>query len=152
MIMSRSTDRSPLRFFTGVAALMTVVSSPVWSANWDQAAATKIAEQLPQATEKLYTELYSEGSPAGGAFGVGGESYHEFRDNVRVMHSESMHLAAELKNGKGQAETKYAYQRIKELNDDAKQYADQQFSEKPVTSEFSIVERLLDQLASFYGK
>jgi hypothetical protein len=150
--MNRFTHRLSLRFVTLVVALTTFVSSPAWSDDWDQQAATQIAEELPQATEKLYTALYSQGSPAGGGFGGGGDSYHQFKDNVRLMHSESMHLVGELNKGKGQAETKHAYQRIKELNDDAKEYAGQQFSENPVTSEFATVERLLEQLASFYGK
>jgi len=148
--MSRNMHRPYLRSITLVVTWISIFSAPAWSADWDQAAATQVAAQLPLATEKLYTALYSQGSPAGGTFGGGGDSYHEFKDNVRLMHSESMHLAAELKKGKGQSETKHAYQRIKELNDDAKEYAGQQFSENPVTSGFSIVEGLLDQLASFY--
>jgi hypothetical protein len=149
--MSRNTHCLNLRSIALVVTLLSTFPFPAWSADWDQAAATQVAEQLPQATEELYTALYSQGAPAGGAFGGGGDSYHEFKDNVRLMHSESMHLAAELKKGKGQAETKHAYQRIKELNDDAKEYAGQQFSENPATSGFSTVEGLLDQLASFYG-
>jgi hypothetical protein len=148
--MSRYALSSTLGFITLLVAFAGVASSPASAADWDAAAATKVAEQLPQATEKLYTALYSQGAPEGGGFGGGGDAYHEFKDNVRLLHSESMHLAAELTKGKGQAETKHAYQRIKELNDDASEYAGRQFSGNPVTSEFSTVESLLDQLDTYY--
>ena len=150
--MNRSIHALLVRCITPVVALTGVVVLPAWAADWDQSAATKIAEQLPEATEQLYTALYTQGQPAGGLAGLGGgDAYHQFKDNVRLLHSESMHLADELKKGKGQTETKHAYQRIKELNDDAKEYAGRQFSENPVTSQFSTVEGLIDQLAAFYG-
>jgi len=53
-----------------------------------------------------------------GAFG-GGDAYHEFKDKVRLMHSESLYLADALKKGEGRDQTKHAYQRISELNRDA---------------------------------
>jgi hypothetical protein len=135
---------SALLVRTAIVVAFTVVATTA-SAAWDQQGATKLAQQLPEAMEKLYTALQLQPPAAGG-----GEAYHEFKDRVRLMRSECMHLASELKQGKGQAETKHAFQRIKELNDDAKEYAQQQFSGGSVTSEFSTVEGLLDQLAAFY--
>ncbi len=130
-----------------LAAGLTVFSATA-TAHWDQEAVTTIAQQLPAATEKLYEALLSQPPPGFG--GGDGDGDNEFSDNVRLMHSESMHLASELKKGKSQAQTKHAFQRIKELNDDAKEYAREQFMEAPVTSHFSAVEKLIEQLAHFY--
>jgi hypothetical protein len=121
-------------------------------AKWDQAQVTAIAAKLPKATEALYTALYQEGQTTAmpGAFGAG-DDYHEFKDKVRLMHSESMHLASELKKGLGQNETKHAFQRIAELNRDAAEAGRAQFTENPVIAKFSAVEDLIRQLGPYYG-
>lgn len=122
------------------------------AAAWDQAQVTAIAAKLPKATEALYTALYQEGQTTvmPGAFGAG-DDYHEFKDKVRLMHSESMHLVAELKKGEGQKETKHAFQRIAELNRDAAEAARMQFTENPVITKFSAVQDLIRQLDPYYG-
>jgi len=135
------------------AGVLFGVASPAEAADWDQAAVSAIAQQLPDATEKLYTALYQQGQPMDSIGGLGGgDSYHEFKDRVRLLHAESLHLADALKKGQGMDQTKHAYQRIGELNDDAKEYAGQQFSENPVTSQFDEVEDLIGKLAPYYGK
>ena len=122
------------------------------AAEWDQAQVTAIAAKLPQATGALYTALYTEGQTAvmPGAFGAG-DDYHEFKDKVRLMHSESMHLAAELNKGLGRDQTKHAFQRIAELNRDAAEAGRMQFTENPVITKFSAVEALIRQLDPYYG-
>lgn len=119
---------------------------------WDQARVTGIAAKLPAATEALYTSLLDQGEMGGmpGAFGAG-DAYHEFKDKVRLMHSESMHLAAELKEGAGRDQTKHAFQRIAELNRDAAEMGREQFSENPVVTRFSGVEDLIRQLEPYDG-
>jgi hypothetical protein len=119
---------------------------------WDQAQVTAIAAKLPEATEALYTALYSEGQTAvmPGAFGAG-DDYHEFKDKVRLMHSESMHLVSQLKKGLGRDETKHAFQRIAELNRDAAEAGRAQFTEDSVVEKFSAVEDLIRQLDPYYG-
>ena len=122
-------------------------------AAWDQSRVTEIASQLPAATEALYMGLFEEGQTTvmPGAFGSG-DDYHEFKDKVRLMHSESMHLADELKKGEGRDQTKHAYMRIAELNRDAAEAARMQFEEDPVIARFSAVEDVLRQLQPYYGK
>lgn len=119
---------------------------------WDQAQVTAIAAKLPMATEALYTALFREGQTAlmPGAFGAG-DDYHEFKDKVRLMRSESMHLASELKKGLGRDETKHAFQRIAELNRDAAEAGREQFTTNPELAKFSAVEDLIRQLDPYYG-
>ena len=121
-------------------------------AKWDQARVTAIAAKLPEATEQLYTVLYEEGQTglSPGAMGAG-DAYHGFRDTVRLLHSESMHLADRLKQGDGRDQTLHAFERIGELNRDAAEFGRAQFTTNPVVGKFSEVEDLIRQLAPYYG-
>jgi hypothetical protein len=121
-------------------------------ATWDQANVASIAAKLPDVTEKLYTAVYQQGqtSMMPGAAG-GGDAYHEFKDKVRLMHSESMHLAKALEKGEGRDATKHAFQRISELNRDAAEAGREQFTSNPVVGDFAAVEDLIRQLNPYYG-
>jgi hypothetical protein len=116
---------------------------------WDQARVAEIAAKLPETTERLYTAAYEQG--AGGLQMGPGDSHHEFRDNARLLHSESMHLAAALKKGGGRDETKHAFQRIAEINRDLIEFGRRTFQTNPILNEFAAVEDLIRQLAPYYS-
>lgn len=119
-------------------------------AKWDQDRVSAIADQLPGATESLYTALYKESAVLGPR---GGDTeYYEFRDRVRLMHTEARHFAGALDKGEGRKETFHSFERLGELNRDSIVYARRQFAVDPVLEKFAAVEDLLRQLHPYYFK
>jgi hypothetical protein len=126
---------------------MTPERSAAELATWDQARVSAIAQKLAKATEKLYATFYKQ--PLPGMFG-GGPDPHQFKDTVRLMHSESLHFAGELEKGEGRDKTLPVFKRLKELNDDAQEYGREIFLANPSLNRFSGVQDLLRQLAPYY--
>lgn len=115
-------------------------------ATWDQARVSAIAQKLAAETEKLYTAYYKQPLPGG----FGGPDSHEFKDTVRLMHTESRHFAGELEKGEGRDKTRPVFKRLNELKRDAEEYGREIFMANPSLNQFSAVEDLLRQLAPYY--
>jgi hypothetical protein len=131
---------------TGTGA-QSVAASP-----WDQAAVTALAKQLTPITEKLYTGIYQEGQMLEMPSAMGaGDDYAEFKESIREMNEEAMHLNAALEKGKGMADTRPIVEHLGELNDDAKEYVAEQFTESPVNDDLAALEKVIGQLGAFYG-
>lgn len=138
----------------GVAlVLLTAVPGAAEPVAWDAGQVTGLAKQLSQASAKLYTAFYEspemDSMPAG--FGAGDDS-QQFQDNVRILHSEALHFVAELEKGKGQGRTKPIFQRLHEISDDLKEYANRVMMQHSASGSFASVENILDQLAPYYRK
>jgi hypothetical protein len=115
---------------------------------WDPVKAQALAQQLEAATTDLYTAVYDQPQAAG--FGeMGG---NDMLDSVRMIRSESMHLSAQLKAGKGMSETRGAYRRIRELVDDLDEDARQTFLVGVTQTKLDVVDDTLTQLKAFYGR
>jgi len=116
---------------------------------WDQGRMTKLAEELYESSSDLYTTLYKD-QGAMGRFG-GGDASHDFKDTVRILHSETGHLKAELEKGKGRAETRPVIKRLLELNDDL-QVSGQRFDpQDDALGGFAKFEDILHRIAPYYG-
>ena len=112
--------------------LVLALASPAGSTapvKWNQEEAAAIALQLYEGVDSLDDTLYKQGSSD--RMDSGGLDYHRLRDRVRVMRSESRHLANELKKGKGHDETIYAFERLMELVRDARELANGLSSRSP---------------------
>ena len=80
----------------------------------------------------------------------GGLDYNRLKDRLRVMRSESRHLANELKKGKSHDETVYAFERLMELVRDARELANSLSLEEPTIARIEAARKSLDEIAQYY--
>ena len=131
--------------------LLLALASPASAAapvKWDQEKAAAIAFQLYEGVDSLYDTLYKQGSS--GRLASGGLDYNRLKDRVRVMRSESRHLANELKKGKGHDETVHAFERLMQLVRDARELANSLFLEEPTIAKIKAARKSLDEIARYY--
>ena len=131
--------------------LVLALASPAGAAapvKWDQEKTAAIALQLYEGVDSLYDTLYKQGNPE--QLASGGLDYHRLKDRVRVMRSESRHLANELKKGKSHDETVHAFERLMQLVRDARELANGLLLEEPTIARIKSARKSLDQIAQYY--
>jgi hypothetical protein len=145
----QSRFRVQLIALASVVALLLPVASFAAEPKWDQERLKSLADDLFKASDDLYTTLYKD-QAAMGRLG-GGDEAHEFKDTVRIVHSESGHLRGELKKGKGRDQTKPVIKRLLELNDDLQQYGRGFSMQNDALNRFAKLEDTLRQIVPYYG-
>ena len=83
--------------------------------------------------------------------GGGSRPRHELVDRLRLMESESKHLARVLEDGRGRDETLPVFERINEIRRHAVQQAQRMFLQQPVIDQIESARGPLEELAGLYG-
>lgn len=117
---------------------------------WDQAKATAAAQSLAASVDGLRTALRNQPSssivPGGGS-----RPRHKLLDRLRLMESESKHLAGVLEEGQGRDETLPVFERINQIRRDAVEQAQRMFLQQPVIEKIESARGPLEELAGYYG-
>ena len=115
---------------------------------WDQAEATRYAEQLNGHIKKSYDELSRQDRGRRGA----GQShvYVLVRDRLRVARNESRHLERALKAGGSRDETIHTFDRLMTMIRDARNGAERLYLEAPLIAEIDGARTALRGLAPYY--
>ena len=80
----------------------------------------------------------------------GGSSAQRYRlkDRLRLMESESKHLASALGDGEGRDETYPVFQRIDEIRRDAVEDAERMFLQQPVLEKIQAARPVMEELGA----
>jgi hypothetical protein len=155
MISFRVSPRGGIVLALVGAVVFSVLSGCAASAAdkaWDQAAVTQLASKLTPITEKLYTAIFEQGQMIDMPSAMGaGDDYDDFKNTINKMNEQAMHLSSELKKGQGMAATRDTVEDLKEMNDDAKEFASEQFTTSPVNDDLAALEQIINQLRPYYG-
>lgn len=116
---------------------------------WDQVRVAKLAEQLYEGCKNLETSVRQELPPAPG---IGQRRAHyRLRDRLRLIRSETEHLARALKAGEGREETFHTYRRIGQLIREAREDARRLFLQQPTLERISAAREPWMELNAYYG-
>ena len=107
---------------------------------WDQAAVTKIAQQLVEAANAWQAAVLRQ--PEAGI---------RLQNNARTMLDQSTTLAAHLAKGKDRGQTQDYYRGLKEVTDDTAELNSMAPFEQVSQAAWTKVADLMAQLASYYG-
>lgn len=122
--------------------------APAPASAWDQARVTALAGELRDAVKGIRQAVRQAGSPNRGS--MQSRKFHNFSDTLRLIESESRHLAAELESGQGLEETWPAYRHLQLLVRDARELSQHLFIEKPIQDQIVAGRTKLDALAAYY--
>ncbi|MBW2316464.1 MAG: hypothetical protein JRH10_20055 [Deltaproteobacteria bacterium] len=115
---------------------------------WDQAKVTALAGELSAAVKGIRTAVRQTGSPSIGS--MQSRHFHQFKDKLRLIESESRHLASELAEGQGLEPTLPAYRHLRLLVRDARELARSLFIGKQTQDRIDVGRAKLDALAAYY--
>ncbi len=115
---------------------------------WDQANVTALAWQLHEAVVDLREQVRRQ-PPLGIASGQD-RGRHQLLDLLRLLRTESRHLARELEAGQGHDPTYPVYQRIQEMRRAAALRARRQFITEPVMQRIEQAREILIELGRYY--
>ncbi len=140
----------------GLAAALWVALAVAWApaegvaelAKWDQDRAEKISGNLATAAGELYRAMRKMPPPTAGTGQNAG--WYRALDRVRLIRSESKHLAAALKDGKGYDQTHPVWQRLMSLVRDAREEGRKLFLAEPIMDKIAATGDQLRQLAPYY--
>jgi hypothetical protein len=119
---------------------------------WNQEKAAAAAAKLAAALDGLRTALRQQPPPGTGiAPGGGQRATHQLRDRLRLMESESRHLADELARGASRDETLPTFERVNTIRRDAVHQAQRVFLQQPVKDRIIAARDPLEELAGYYG-
>ena len=113
---------------------------------WNQQLATAAAQALMQQFGGLYDSAREQPAFAGER-----SEYGELLDKLRILKEESAGLHAQLEDGKGKAETRGRWQRIKEVSRDAREAESWQFIPTDYAENAKTVLATTDTLDAFFG-
>lgn len=130
----------------GASAPAEETAADPWNAEKAAAAATRLAEALNGLRDALRKAPGGMGGFAGGSSGV-----HSLRDRLRLMESESKHLARQLRDGEGRDETYPVFRRIDEIRRSAVDPAERMFLQQPVLEKIQVARPAMEELAGYYG-
>jgi uncharacterized membrane protein YccC len=116
---------------------------------WDQAQVTSIAKELAAAVRDLRDAFRREGSPSREQ--MQSRAYNQLMDNLRLIRSETAHLARELEASKGHDETFPVFRRIGMLVRDAQRLTPRLFIQESVQQRIDPARALWDKLQPYYG-
>ena len=118
---------------------------------WDQAAVSKLADDLAKACTHLYDEWYAEQGidPKIGS----GDEDERFRlgNKLRRIEEQTMALSAALAAGQGRAETTPSVEDVGELADDLRVILSQMYVENPLAKRIDAAKAIWLQLVPYYG-
>ena len=117
---------------------------------WDQTKATSAAQSLAASLEGLRAALRRQPTTTI-APGGGSRARNKLLDRLRLMESESKHLARVLEEGQGRDETLPVFERINEIRRFAVEQAQRMFLQKPVIDKIESARGSLEVLAGLYG-
>ena len=127
-------------------------TTPDPSVDWDQAQVTHLAKKLPSATGKLYVAVWdqsrSQGLPS--SFDSG-PVFHLFRDQIRIMRAESIHLAEALEKGADREATTHAFRRAFRSCQGALETAKGHIIDEAIRTHLDHVKVLLARIEPYYG-
>lgn len=139
-----------------LAAALWVALAVAWApaegvaelAKWDQDRAEKISGNLATAAHELYTAMRQMPPPT---LGTGqNAAWYRALDRVRLIRSESKHLAAALKDGNAYDETLPVWRRLMSLVRDAREEGRKLFLAEPIMDKIAATRDQLRQLAPYY--
>ena len=116
---------------------------------WDQARATKIAEELADAANGVYRSIQRLGT--GASVGSGqATSFLRLKNQVGLARSTARQLAKRLQKGEDRGATQRVHDRLMVLVRDVQETARRMFIEKPTLDEIAVAADLLRQLSPYY--
>ena len=134
------------------AGLLAAAAGAARAAEWDQAAAGKLAAELATACQALYDRSYQDPtSLATTGFGAMGNAQYQYMDRVRLLRQESVHLRDQLAKGAGLAATLPVYKRLREIDDDVQMYSGQFMMLADASQELAAVQGLVEKLGTYYA-
>lgn len=116
---------------------------------WDQEKVAQIAADLATAAADL-RQVFRRSQGSAQIASGGARSQLRLSDLLRLIQSETRHLARELADGKGRDETEFAYQRLMMTIRDARENARRMFLHKDVLEAVDKTAALRQQLGAFY--
>jgi hypothetical protein len=131
-----------------LAAAFAAAPSGAELAKWDQARATRIAQQLTQACDAWRLAVREQPPEAIGS-GVAREEFGMVQ-KAQLLHEESRALAAHLAKGEGHDQTLNLYRALKETVDDIEVLSQRAELEEPTLDAWAKVADLLRQIAPYY--
>jgi hypothetical protein len=115
---------------------------------WDQEAAARLAAELAESVKGIRKAVRQAGAPSMGSMQA--RKFHQFTDKLRVIESESKHLAGALADGEGREQTRPAYDRLQLLVRDARELARSLFIQQSIQDRIDVARAKLDALAAYY--
>jgi hypothetical protein len=116
-------------------------------AQWDQARVTQYAQELEKASDELQRALDAQPTYT---TPINQRSYYQASDDIRVMANSAKHLVAELKSGKGRAETYPTFQRIRSLQKNAQEEGRKAMIPEHIMGKATPVGGAIIKLAPYY--
>ena len=117
-------------------------------AAWDQAKVSEIAKQLVPATKDLYDTFYQQVPPTAGSGQT--KDFYSLKQVIRVMKTESRHLAGQLEKGEGHDQTLPSYESLMQLVREAREAGARIFATEDLQGKATAVRVLLNQLGPYY--
>jgi len=130
-----------------VVGLASAVSAEL--ASWDQARVTAIAKELSDESKHVYDSFYKM-SVRSGRSGGNAHELHQLKDTLRLLRSETRHLASELEKGAGHDETLPIYKRLMELVRDARESIQRIYTEQSLLDAVAKAGDALRRLQPYY--
>jgi hypothetical protein len=117
---------------------------------WDQARATRLADDLADATKSFEDELRKQ--PASTPSSGQPESAERLRDQAQRLENSAAALAAHLAEGEGRKKTEGLFKNVSQDASETAESARNQMIPQPVMQEWDSVTRALESLANYYGE
>jgi hypothetical protein len=117
-------------------------------AQWEQDQVAAAARKLADAVKDLREEVRRQGDP--GLASAQSRAWHRFKDDLRLIESESKELASELAAGRGHDETLPMFERLEMLVRDAREEGRSLMIMKPVQDRIDAARAALNALEPYY--
>ncbi len=157
MFRARGTGRGAISVAVSVAvaSVLTLAASAAWAQSgpegepvrWDQARVTKIAQELAVAVHDAREAVRM--SPLDQNVGQR-TTFYELQEDIRLAENSAKHLAKELADGKGAAETRATFDRIGSLRLSAEENGRRVLIEAPVMDALVKAGELHNRLKPYY--
>ncbi len=115
---------------------------------WDQARVTDQAGEFAAAAKKVRRTARRLGNPSVATMKA--RTHHAFMDSLRLIESESRHLASELASGEGLDATLSIYRRLRTLIRDAREQARKLPIPQDLNADIDAARTKLQMLAAYY--
>jgi len=133
---------------TACLGMLIALPAAMHAAEWDQAAVTKIAKELADATGDLRDSVRRGSPPPPGSSQR--RVHFKAMDDLRVIQSSINSLSRQLEGGAGRDETFPTFQRIRTLRNDISELAGRADITEPTLGKLEAAGGFLQQLEPYY--